>query len=167
MALPKEASREELIYEYIWVIIVGAIIAGLSASMAYYGFVRGLNPACKAYSLQEYQEKYGSFTPGVKELGPGIYEVNIKAIQFAFIPNRIVLKDPVRVTFRITSDDVVHGFKVAGTSVNVMVFPGYVAEFVWEPPKDLKPGEYTFYCTEYCGLGHDLMAGTLVIEKSG
>ncbi len=165
MVHPNSGQRGEVVYEYVWIIVVVAIIAGLSASMAYYGFARGFNPACKAYSLSEYQEKYGAFTPGVREVGPGVYEVNIKAIQFTFIPREIRLKDPVRVVFRITSDDVIHGFKIAGTSVNVMVFPGYVAEFVWEPPKDLKPGEYIFYCTEYCGLGHDLMSGKLIIEK--
>lgn len=167
MALREAASKAEMIYEYIWIVVVAAIIAGLSASMAYYGFVRGFNPACKAYSIEEFQQKYGGFQPGVREVGPGVYEVNIEARQFVFIPKEIRLKDPVRVTFRITSTDVVHGFKIAGTSVNVMVFPGYVAEFVWEPPKDLKPGVYPFYCTEYCGLGHDLMYGRLIIEKSG
>jgi hypothetical protein len=37
-------SREATL-EYIWILVIIAVIAGFSASMAYYGFARGLNPS--------------------------------------------------------------------------------------------------------------------------
>ncbi|MEM0491502.1 MAG: hypothetical protein QXR02_07195 [Acidilobaceae archaeon] len=160
-----EYHRGEMVYEYIWVLIIVAVVAGFSAAMAYYGFIRNLNPSCEAYTIEEAKARGIDLTPGVREVGPGIYEVTVEAAQFVFIPMEIKLKDPVRVTFRVYSRDVIHGIHVVGTSINVMVFPGYVAEFVWEPPKNAK-GSYLFICHEYCGVGHHLMRGTLLIERS-
>ncbi len=159
-------ESREVALELIWILLIIAIIAGFSASMAYYGFARGLNPSCTVYTMEELKARGVKLEPGVKEVGPGIYEVTIEARQFAWIPREIVLRDPVRVTFRVYSVDVVHGLHIIGTSVNVMVFPGYVAEFVWEPPKDMR-GETIFICHEYCGVGHQIMWGRMVIERSG
>jgi cytochrome c oxidase subunit 2 len=159
-------ESREVAFEFIWILIILAVIAGFSASMAYYGFARGLNPACTVYTEEELEAKGIKLEPGVKEVGPGIYEVTIEARQFVWIPREIVLKDPVRVTFRVYTPDVVHGLHIVGTSVNVMVIPGYVAEFVWEPPRGMK-GETIFICHEYCGIGHQLMWGKIVIERSG
>jgi len=155
---------EGIIYEYVWIVVVAAIVAGLTASLAYYGIALDLNPACNATPI-DVGAVAKEFKPGVKELGPGIYRVNILAGQFFWQPNKIVLKDPKRVEFRITSKDVVHGFEIVGTNVNVMVIPGYIAEFTWEPPKDAQ-GKYLIICHEYCGVGHQFMKAELVIERS-
>ncbi len=159
-------ESREVTLEYIWVLVIIAVIAGFSASMAYYGFARGLNPSCTVYTMEELKARGIKLEPGVREVGPGIYEVTIEARQFVWIPREIVLRDPVRVTFRVYSTDVIHGLHIVGTSVNVMVFPGYVAEFVWEPPKGVS-GEVLMICHEYCGIGHQLMWGKVVIERSG
>lgn len=155
---------EGIIYEYVWIVIVAAIVAGMAASLAYYGIALDLNPACNATPI-DVGALNENFQPGVKELGPGIYQVNILAGQFFWSPNKIVLEDPVRVEFRITSKDVVHGFEIVGTNVNVMVIPGYVAEFVWEPPKNAE-GKYLIICHEYCGVGHQFMQAELIIERT-
>ena len=153
-----------IVYEYVWVAVIVAVIAGLSATLGYYAFAKNLNPVCNAtrVDLEVLREE---FKPGVREIGPGIYEVNLLAVRFQFIPNEIVLEDPKRVVFRVASQDVIHGFEVVGTSVNAMVIPGYIAQFVWEPPEDAE-GEYLIVCNEYCGVGHHLMSGKLVIKRS-
>ena len=158
------AHDEGIIYEYVWIVIVAAIVAGMAASLAYYGIALDLNPACNATPI-DVGTVVQEFQPGVKKLGPGIYQVDILAGQFFWNPNKIVLEDPVRVEFRITSKDVVHGFEIVGTNVNVMVIPGYVAEFTWEPPKDAE-GKYLIICHEYCGVGHQYMMAELVIERT-
>ncbi len=68
-----------------------------------------------------------------------------------------------RVTFRMTSVDVVHGFQIVGTNGNTMVVPGYVSEFstVFETP-----GEYLIVCNEYCGTGHHGMYATMIVEEA-
>ncbi|MEB3860589.1 MAG: cytochrome c oxidase subunit II [Desulfurococcales archaeon] len=158
------ANDEGVIYEYVWIVIVSAIVAGMAASLAYYGIALDLNPACNATPI-DVGTLTENFQPGVKQLGPGIYQVNILAGQFFWNPNKIVLEDPVRIEFRITSKDVVHGFEIVGTNVNVMVIPGYVAEFVWEPPKNAE-GKYLIICHEYCGVGHQFMQAELEIKRT-
>ena len=65
------------------------------------------------------------------------------------------------VTFRITSPDVLHGFQIVGTNVNLTVSPGYVSQVTTTFDT---PGEYLVVCNEYCGLAHHLMQGTIVVE---
>ncbi len=154
--------HKEETYEYIWIVIVAAVIAGLSVVMAYYGFALNLNPVCNATPIDI--KEVEKLTPGVKEIGPGIYEITMIGQQFSWNPNRIVLKDPKRVIFKITSKDVIHGFQIVGTSVNAMVFPGYIGQFIWEPPNNFE-GRFLIICNEYCGVGHHLMYATLEIER--
>ncbi|MEB3778915.1 MAG: hypothetical protein GSR85_01590 [Desulfurococcales archaeon] len=160
-----EHERQEIVYEYIWIVMVIAIVTGFAASIAYYGFALDLNPVCNATPIDVGAAKT-EFKAGVENLGGGVYKVRILAGQFFWIPNKIVLENPKRVEFEITSQDVVHGFHVVGTSVNVMVIPGYVAQFTWYPPNDAE-GTYLIVCTEYCGVGHDLMKATLEIKRTG
>ena len=162
------AREAGIIYEYIWVGIIIAILAGFAASLGYYSFAMNVNPACKAYKATEdllSLIRENAQKGGVVEEAPGIYKVYIIGRQFVWIPSEIVLKDPRQVTFYVVSEDVIHGFQIAGTNVNFMVFPGYVAEFTWYPPSDME-GELLMVCNEYCGIGHQFMKGKVVIERS-
>ena len=69
-----------------------------------------------------------------------------------------------RVTFRVTSPDVIHGLEIVGTNANAMVIPGYVSEFSVTFPK---PGEYLMVCHEYCGTLHHEMQGVVIVEEEG
>jgi cytochrome c oxidase subunit 2 len=160
--------KNGMVYEYAWIAIIIAMLTGFAASLAYYSFVLDVNPACKAYRatedlLSEIRAK--AEQGGVYEVAPGVYEVYIIGRQFVWIPSEIVLRDPKQVTFYVVAEDVIHGFEVAGTNVNFMIFPGYVAEFTWYPPSDLE-GELIMVCNEYCGVGHQFMKGKLIIERT-
>lgn len=68
----------------------------------------------------------------------------------------------VPIKLRMTSDDVVHGFALGQSSQpSVEIFPGKFSgtELIFD-----RPGEYTFYCTRWCGANHWRMRGTIVIE---
>ena len=91
----------------------------------------------------------------------GSVVVPVVASMFAFAPDPIEVPAHVRVTFRITSTDVIHGFDVAGTNANAMVIPGYVSQFTMTFPK---AGQYTITCNEFCGLLHHMMVGHLVVK---
>ena len=68
----------------------------------------------------------------------------------------------VPIKLRMTSDDVVHSFALGQSSLpSVEIFPGKFSET--ELAFD-QPGEYTFYCTRWCGANHWRMRGTIVIE---
>jgi cytochrome c oxidase subunit 2 len=59
---------------------------------------------------------------------------------------------------------VVHGFLIAGTNVNSMVVPGYVAEV---RTRFDAPGEHVMPCHEYCSVGHEGMwARVRVLDRA-
>ena len=101
--------------------------------------------------------------PGVA-IGPdGGVTVSMRAEFYVFQPTvvRVPAGRPVR--FRITSADVIHGFQVVGTNLNLTVAPGYVSEAT---TRFDTPGEYLVVCNEYCGLAHHLMQGKIIVERA-
>jgi cytochrome c oxidase subunit 2 len=99
--------------------------------------------------------------PGVRELAPGRYEVTVVAQVFQFNPGEITVPAGSKVTFELTSRDVVHGFKIEDTPVNVMVVPGQISKVTTTFDE---PGEYLIVCHEYCGGGHHAMFGKVIVE---
>jgi cytochrome c oxidase subunit 2 len=97
----------------------------------------------------------------VRELAPNKYEAYILAQTWTFLPNRITVPVGSTVTFYVTSKDVQHGFNLQQTNVNMMVVPGEVSTLTMT---FTEPGEYNFVCNEYCGVGHQTMYGTVVVE---
>ena len=65
-----------------------------------------------------------------------------------------------KLKFIATTRDVIHGFEVAGTNINMMLEPGYVSEYIAEVNQ---AGEYLIVCNEYCGIGHAMMYSMLKV----
>jgi len=66
---------------------------------------------------------------------------------------------------RITSDDVVHGFAIGKSSAKALdVMPGEYAETTLT---FTQPGQYTFYCSRWCGPNHWRMRGTIDVTGLG
>jgi cytochrome c oxidase subunit 2 len=99
--------------------------------------------------------------PGVRSGPDGAVTVTMRAEFYVFRPSVIRVPAGVPVTFRITSPDVLHGFQIVGTNVNLTVAPGYVSEATTTFDT---AGEYLVVCNEYCGLAHHLMQGRVVVE---
>ena len=99
--------------------------------------------------------------PGLRETSPGRYEAYYVAQVFSFTPNVLRLRAGSTVTFYVTSPDVVHGFSVARTDVNMMVIPGWVnsATHTFK-----KPGTYLLLCNEYCGVEHHAMFAKIEVQ---
>lgn len=101
--------------------------------------------------------------PGVSQVGENRYDVYVVARQFLFQPGTA---EPIRVpagstvTFLITSADVIHGFEIVGTNVNVMAVPGQITEITVEFDE---PRQYGIVCHEYCGSGHHTMEGSIEV----
>lgn len=105
----------------------------------------------------------GFDNPGLREVYPGRYEVYIVAQAWQFTPNEITVPAGSKVTFFLTSKDVIHGFHVFDTTINVMIIPGQIAEVTYTFDE---PGMYDFYCHEYCGSLHHTMLGRInVVEQ--
>lgn len=101
--------------------------------------------------------------PGLRELAPGRYEAVITAQLFNFTPGELEIPAGSKVTFIVTSRDVIHGYKVENTPINMMVVPGQISRMTTTFDK---PGEYYIYCHEYCGGGHHLMAGKIIVTPA-
>ena len=99
--------------------------------------------------------------PGVRQVGPGQYEVTMMAQAWSFNPSEVQVPVGSTVSFNITSRDVVHGLQILKTDVNVMVMPG---ELTSVTVRFDHPGEYWFICHEYCGVGHQGMFGKVVVQ---
>ncbi len=104
------------------------------------------------------------FTPYGRSAGDSGQRMDIAAQQFAFIVPGKALKAGVPVDFRLTSKDVNHGFAVYNSNneflFQAQVMPGKTQEYVYTFEK---PGTYRIICFEYCGVGHDRMAGTFKV----
>jgi cytochrome c oxidase subunit 2 len=61
-----------------------------------------------------------------------------------------------------TTKDVVHGFEVAGSNINMMLEPGYISEHITTFDKT---GEYLIVCNEYCGVGHHMMSSKIKVVE--
>ena len=100
----------------------------------------------------------GFNTPGIREVFPGHYEAYIVVQTWLFSPNEMSVPVGSDVTFFLASKDLIHGFKVFDTNVNIMVIPGQISEV---SHTFNIPGDYQFYCHEYCGAAHHTMTGVV------
>lgn len=68
-----------------------------------------------------------------------------------------------RVTLRVTSADVAHGFYLDGYGINEKIVPGEekVVTFVAD-----KPGKFRFRCSVICGSMHPFMIGEIVVQPN-
>lgn len=89
--------------------------------------------------------------------------IRVSAERFAFTPSEIVVEPGEEVELRIKSDDTAHGFRIAGTGVNVVI-PKRGKGEISVPFRAPEPGRYTFECTRMCGAGHNFMRGELVVR---
>lgn len=89
-------------------------------------------------------------------------EIDVVASRFAFEPSRIEVTEGERIRLLVRSADGVHGIEIKRFRVNRPVPRGgkpVTIEFT-----AAAAGEYDILCSEYCGDGHETMAGTLVVQ---
>ena len=109
----------------------------------------------------EAEAEHGSASPGQDDTGP--IDIYMMAMRYAYEPEVLRLEADLPYRFRIMSMDAIHG-----ASVNV----GFAGHIMRRPARTMaemtmtftEPGEYLVYCTVYCGLGHDMMKGKIIVE---
>ena len=97
----------------------------------------------------------------VREVADMQYEAWVLSKAWGFSPATISVPAGSTVTFYVTSQDVIHGFKLQETNINMMVIPGQVSKLTYTFDN---AGEYLILCHEYCGIGHHAMFGKVVVE---
>ena len=83
------------------------------------------------------------------------------AKKWQFDPSTINVKQGDKVRLKIKSIDVAHGFSLLDFNINENLEPEkeVVVEFIAD-----KKGEFSFFCSVFCGSGHSGMKGKLIVE---
>jgi cytochrome c oxidase subunit II len=85
----------------------------------------------------------------------------LQASQFQFQP---ILELQQGETYRllVSSTDVQHGLSIPEVGLNFQVLPDYLYVIRITPQET---GEFSWVCNEYCGLGHHVMTGRLIVTE--
>jgi cytochrome c oxidase subunit II len=161
------AGRGERV-EHRWAAVAVAVLALLVVVATFAALYHGAMP----------QSRVETADPRTLHLGGEFIESNlgsalepdgsvtVRAIgqQYSFTPSCILVPTDTPVTFRATSADVVHGFLIDGTNINLMLVPGYVSSL---GARFDTPGERLMPCHEFCSVGHEGMWGRIrIIDKA-
>lgn len=150
-------------YELSWIYVSGLVLLLLFGVLLYTAF--GLGVHVETDVGQIHPEQVASTppfdAPGLRQVGPGEYEAVLVARAWVFDPPQIRVPVGSTVTFIMTSVDVIHGFKIPRTGVNRLIIPGQISQVTHRFDE---PGTFTFFCHEYCGTGHHVMRGEIVVE---
>jgi cytochrome c oxidase subunit 2 len=98
--------------------------------------------------------------PGVRVTGPNSLQVSIVGQAFVWQPERIRVPVGAEIEFYLTARDVIHGWQVENTNLNVEVIPGEVSRL---RTTFNRVGSYRVTCNEYCGIGHQNMLGWIEV----
>jgi len=160
-------------YEKIWLTFGMASLVLFLIVIGFGAFWKGTHPPSHLETIDPANvEAHDAFKPenlGLQEVGEGQYIVNMVASAFSYNlgtdadgkrVDTIRIPKGSTVLYQITTIDVVHGFQIAGTNVNMMVEPGHISRY---EAVMKNTGEFTIVCNEYCGIGHHLMYGTVEV----
>jgi len=98
--------------------------------------------------------------PGVRVTGPNSLQVSIVGQAFVWVPETIRVPVGAEIEFYLTARDVIHGWQVENTNLNVEVIPGEVSRL---RTTFNRVGTYRVTCNEYCGIGHQNMLGWIEV----
>ncbi|MYN15986.1 cytochrome c oxidase subunit II [Rugamonas sp. FT107W] len=87
--------------------------------------------------------------------------IKIEARKFRFAPNVIELKKGEAVVLELTALDFPHGFSVPDLKIRADLVMGKPVQVKLKPET---AGQYGFLCDNFCGSGHEEMAGTIIVK---
>lgn len=150
-------------FEKAFLALGGVLLGACLAALLFASVVMGIQLPGRAGEVDPGQlETTPPFDqPGVRQVDANKFEVVVIGRAFSFEPAEIRLPVGADITFIATSSDVLHGFNIEKTRVNMMLIPGQISrtEYTFD-----EPGEYLVICHEYCGTGHHTMGGKVIVE---
>jgi len=150
-------------YEQAFLWLGGVVLVACLLALAYGSLALGIHLPTHAGAIDPQQVASTSpfDQPGLRQIGPKQYEAVMVGRIWTFTPAQIEVPVGAEVSFVLTSPDVIHGFYVEGTRVNLMMIPGQVTRNRYRFDR---AGEYAIICHEYCGIGHHTMFGKIVVK---
>ncbi|MDD5169094.1 MAG: cupredoxin domain-containing protein [Syntrophales bacterium] len=92
----------------------------------------------------------------------GIRIVEVRASQYKFEPDPIVVRLGEKVRLSVTSADTAHGIAIVDFNVNLFVPAKQTKEVEFTADKK---GTFHAHCSVYCGPGHAKMHGSLIVKE--
>lgn len=86
--------------------------------------------------------------------------IKVEARKFRFAPNVIEVRQGEAVVLALRALDFAHGFNIPELQTRIDLVPGKVVQLRLQPAL---AGRFGFLCDNFCGAGHEEMAGTLVV----
>ena len=88
--------------------------------------------------------------------------VEVLAERFSFTPSEIRVPVGTTLELRVRSQDTMHGFRIVGRNVDLLVPKRRMGEavVVFEATE---VGRFRFECSRLCGAGHNFMRGEIVV----
>lgn len=165
--MPVETEHEVMKSELRWVAVAVFTVAVIFTAILGAALAFQINPPSNIEMVDpKTLHLSGEFTEanlGTSIDPQGRVVARVVATQFAFQPRCIVVPRDAPVTLRFATPDVIHGILVAGTNVNTMIVPGYVAQV---HTTFTRTGDLLMPCHEFCGMGHSQMWATVRVVES-
>lgn len=153
-------------YEKIWLIFgISSLLFFLSIVGVSAFYLGNQPPSCLTTIDPEKVDETAPFDkPGLNKVEGKDWDYELVYVAQAFSYNPVEVEIPVGAKVKViaTTKDVIHGFGVAGTNINMMLEPGYVSEYVTTFDK---VGEFLIVCNEYCGTGHHFMVSKIKVVE--
>jgi len=149
-------------WERRWIALSGLMTLGFVILIAYSLATEGAHIAQSAArgNPQTLLQQPMFTDPGVRVVGPNQLQVSIVGQAFVWVPETIRVPLGAEVEFYLTARDVIHGWQVENTNLNVEVIPGEVSRL---RTSFNQLGTYRVTCNQYCGIGHQNMIGWIEV----
>jgi cytochrome c oxidase subunit 2 len=161
---PSGAERTWIGLALVWCLI-------MSLAMPWWHFKGKQNSTGEAYRVDpmKFTERVGRFINANKvgeenyvpvvEPPPG-GDAYLQASMWRWYP---ILKLRKGQTYRlhVSSSDLQHGFSLMPMNMNFQVLPGYDHVITITPTST---GSFSIVCNEFCGIGHHMMTGKIIVE---
>jgi cytochrome c oxidase subunit 2 len=157
--------------EKIWVTVSVVFLVTLFFSLPLWHMFAEQNTPHESYRVlpndfrkitQNFIDRYRVDTVnGIPVVRPPAGDVYLMSMQFQWSPI-LELKKGETYRVHVSSLDVNHGFSLQPVNMNFQILPGYVYVLTLTPPK---AGSYTIICNEFCGIGHHLMSGQIIVKE--
>lgn len=157
--------------ERVWIGLALAWCVVLSIAMPYWHFKGKQNSTGESYRVtpMAFMERATKFmesnkvgelqgTPIVQPAPGG--DAYLIAQMWRWYPI-LKLKEGQTYRLHLSSMDLQHGFSLLPMNMNFQVLPGYDHVLTITPTAK---GEYSVVCNEFCGIGHHLMTGRIIVE---
>ena len=157
-AFHKSAERHERAWIFLTIVLLTLLLV---ATMFFVVFDYGVVVQTASFRKDPAAVAGAASDGQLVKTGPNAYSVHMTGHLWAWTPSPLHIPQGATVTFYVTSTDVLHGFEVQGTTINATAVPGITGTVTYTFRKS---GIFNIICNEFCGIEHQAMIGTIVVD---